>query len=116
MIDDSPQLGTFLRAEAKRTGTYLAFDTHYDAQNWQLSWWRGATLHRLDFQPLEHGRLSATYYQDHFRFLPRLLRWAHNAIPHFPYMARIEWSNIAVEHFPVQEEKIKALVSLSVDA
>ena len=116
MIDDSPQLGTLLRAEASRTGVHLAFDTHYDAQNWQLSWWRGATLHRLDFQPLEHGRLSITHYRDHFRFLPRLLRWAHDAIPFFPYMARIEWSNEAIEHFPLQEEKIKTIVSSGVDA
>lgn len=116
MIDDSQQLGTFLKTQASRTGAHLSFDTHYDAQNWQLSWWRGTTLHRLDFQPLEHGNLSVTHYRDHFRFFPRLLRWAHNAIPLFPYVARVEWDSAAIEYFPLQEEQIATIISNSVNA
>lgn len=116
MIDDLPQLGLFLQAEADRTGAHLAVDTHYDARNWQLSWWRGSIFHRLDFQPLEDGRLSVTHCRDQFRLLPRLLRWAYHVIPFFPYMARIEWSNEAIEHFPLQEEKIKTIVSSGLDA
>jgi hypothetical protein len=116
MIKDLPQLGIFLKAEASRTGTHLAFDTHFDAQNWQLSWWRNTTFHRLNFQPLENGRISITHYRDHFRFFPRLLRWAHCTIPNFPYMARIEWINKAMEQFPLEEEEIKTIVSSVVDA
>jgi hypothetical protein len=116
MIQDSQQLGTFLKSEAHRAGMRLAFDTHYDAQNWQLSWWRGSILHRLDFQPLGHGELAITHYKDHFRLLPKLMRWAHRAIPLFPYLARIEWSTLAKERFPLQETQIEAFVSRSVDA
>jgi hypothetical protein len=73
MIENSQQLEIFLKAEAARFRASLSFDNHSDAQNWQLSWWRGATLHRLVFQPLQQRELLVTHYRDHFRFLPRVL-------------------------------------------
>jgi hypothetical protein len=116
VIDDSRQLGDFLKTEASRLGLRLSFDTHYDARNWALSWWRGRTLHRLDFQPMGNGVLSITHYRDQFRFLPRLLRWAHNAIPLFPYFAHTESDNHATEQLPFNKQSIAGLVSHSVDA
>ena len=116
MIEDSQQLGTFLKAEASRVGAHVSFDTHYDAQNWQLLWWRGPTLHRLDFQPLEKRELSITHYRDHFRFLPHFFRWAHQNLPLFPYVAQIELSSLEKTSFPLQESQIAAFVSRSIDA
>lgn len=116
MIKDSQQLGVFLKAEANRNGVRLAFDTHYDAQNWRLSWWQGATLNCLDFQPLEHGELSVSRSKSKFKFLPRLLHWAHNTIPMFPYLAQVERSNLGTERFPLQETTIASFVSSSINA
>ncbi len=116
MIDDSHQLGAFLREEALRCGAHLAFNSHYDAQNWQLSWWRGATFHRLDFQPLDDRELSVTHYSDHFRFFPRVFRWAHQVIPLFPYLAQIELGSQVKSSFLLREEQIAAIVSRGVRA
>lgn len=52
--------------------------------------------------------LSVRLYKDHFKVLPRLLRWAHRQIPMFPYLARIEWRNLAEEHFPLQKSQVMA--------
>ena len=111
MIKTSTELGTLLKSEAARLGLAISHDTHYDARNWQLSWWRGKTLHRLDFQPLKESELAVTHYKDHFKLFPRLLRWAHDAIPLFPYLARIEWSRLETWSFPLEESCITKLLA-----
>ena len=110
MLQDERQLGAFLGPQADRLGLRLAFDTHYDAQNWELSWWRGRTLHRLDFQPLGTGKCAVTHYRDQFRLLPRFLRWAHYAIPMFPYAARVSANSPTTILFPVEERDVSALI------
>ncbi len=116
MLKDSAQLGDFLKSEARRRGMELAFDTHFEAQNIQVSWWHARTLHRLDFQPLGQGKLSVTYCQDHFRLLPRFLRWAHTAVPGFPYFARVEYRPLLSAAFPLQERDITELIDGSAKA
>lgn len=111
MIENSQQLGSYLQSKAAESGTRLAFDTHYDARNWELSWWRGKVLHRLDFQPLETTQVAVTHHEDRFRLLPRFFRWAHNNIPLFPYLANREWRRLTTESFPVAENRIDALVA-----
>ena len=111
MIEDSQQLGSFLKSKAASSGVRLAFDTHYDARNWELSWWRGNILHRLDFQPQEPLQVVVTHVEDRFRWLPRLMRWAHNSIPLFPYVARTERTTLTTESLPVDEARIEALIA-----
>jgi hypothetical protein len=96
----------FLEAQARTLGAHVAFDTHHNARNWEFSCWRGNTLHRVDFQPLENGAVSITRYRDHFRALSRLLRWAHNVVPMFPYLARIERTHVASLPFPLSENDV----------
>ncbi len=116
MLKDSAQLGDFLKSEAQRRGAELAFDTHFEARNFEVCWWRARTLHRLDFQPLGEGRLSATHYQDHFRVLSRFLRWAHSSLPGFPYLARIEYTPLLSTQFPLEERDVSALIDGSAKA
>ena len=111
MIENSQQLGAYLKSKAPELGVRLAFDTHYDANNWELSWWQGKVLNRLDFQPLEATQVAVTHHEDRFRVLPHFLRWAHNNIPLFPYLANLEWRRLTTESFPVAENRIDALVA-----
>ena len=118
MIKDSQELGAFLGAESRRLGAWLAFDTHYDAQNWVVWPWHGKVLHRLDFQPLdlERKEVAVTVYEDHFKFLPRFFRWAHRAIPMFPYVADIKSRRLATLRFPLEERQVAELVGTSIGA
>jgi len=115
MIENSKQLGSFLKSKAGSPGVRLAFDTHYDARNWELSWWRGKVLHRLDFQPLEATQVAVTLNKDQFRLLPKFLRWAHDAIPLFPYLASNEWNRLTTESFPIDEARLDALVTTALE-
>lgn len=111
MIENMQQLGLFLKSKAGEFGVRVMFDTHYDAANWELSWWQGSVLHRLDFQPQESTRVSITQYEDSFQCLPKFLRWAHGTIPLFPYLAQIKWINIATEYFPIDESSIETIIA-----
>jgi len=106
MAVESAKLEQILKAQAGRFGLRLAHDTHYDAENWELSWWQGNVLHRLDFQPMDSGEIQVHHHRDKFPGLPRLLRWAHNAIPMFPYLAKMEWSKVAVLQSPLDETAV----------
>ena len=110
LISDSQQLGEFLEQQAALRGWKVGFDTHYDAQNWQLSWWRGHILHRLDFQPLPGNIVTVTHYTDSFKILPRFLCWAHNVIPLLPYLAHIEFKPLGNLQFPFEDSDIKPII------
>ncbi|HSF31440.1 MAG TPA: hypothetical protein VLK82_13340 [Candidatus Tectomicrobia bacterium] len=71
-------------------GLRVGYDTHYDAGNYEISWWRRGVLYRLDFQPRSATCIQVALYGEHFPTLPRLLRWAWRNIPMFPYLARVE--------------------------
>lgn len=115
-IENSQPLGSFLKSVAATSDMRLAFDTHYDARNWELSWWRGKVLHRMDFQPQESPQVAVTHFKDQFRLLPRFLRWAHNSIPLFPYLAQTPWNKLTTERLPIDKSRIKALIgSILVD-
>jgi hypothetical protein len=114
MIVDCIQLGSVLERAASRVGAAFQFDTHFEAQNWQLSWWTGCSLHRLDFQPVSAQSVSVTHYEDHFRGFPRLLRWAHSVVPYFPYLARIECRRSHSISLPVEETELITLVDRAV--
>jgi hypothetical protein len=110
MLKDSAQLGDFLKSEAERRGAKIAFDTHFEARNIEVSWWRARTLHRLDFQPLGGGKLAVTYLQDRFPLLPRFFRWAHQRVPYFPYLARTEHKPVLSAEFPLQEQAVTEII------
>jgi hypothetical protein len=94
VLPNTDALAQAASAVAREHHVRLAHDTHYDARNWELSWWRGRTLHRVDIQPMHDRDTKVTYYQDRFPILPRLLRWAHREIPMFPYLAAITWRSL----------------------
>jgi hypothetical protein len=84
-------LADALEAVAREHAFTVAYDTHYDAGNAELRWWSGKTLNRLDFQPFPGKELQVTYLTDTYPMLPRLLRWAWNHVPMFPYFAKTEY-------------------------
>ena len=116
MIEDSIQLGSVLKSTASRLRASCRFDTHFQAHNWELSWWAGRSLHRHDFQPDGARGVTVTHYEDGFRALPRLLRWAHSAVPYFPYLARIELRSSASISLPIGEREVIDLVDRTVSA
>lgn len=78
--------GVFREAAAE-CGVRMRHDTHYDASNFELSKVVGSEIYRLDFQPTENQTFVVTKHTDRFPLFPRLLRFLHNVIPFFPYLA-----------------------------
>jgi hypothetical protein len=66
----------------------VAHDTHYDAFNWELQWWTGRELHRLDFQPWPDDRVLVFHTVETYPAFAKLLRWAWRSIPLFPNVAK----------------------------
>jgi len=113
MINDSTELGSFLKKESLRLNLHIGHDTHYDAMNWELSWWQGKVLHRLDFQPLEDNSLTITHLREYFKYLTRFLHWCHRYIPMFPYLAHITWNRVSTNTFPIKEDDISICITHS---
>ena len=111
LIDDIDALGRVLSEIASASGIALKRDTHYDANNFELQWWHGRDFHRLDFQPLQNGELVISHLRDRFRLLPRVLRWAHQAIPSFPYLATVEHRELARVRFPFEHSAVHAAIA-----
>lgn len=113
LIKDIDDLVQVLSAIAAETRVSLRCDTHYDAGNVELQWWHGRNLNRLDFQPMPQGELVVSHIRDRFPCLPRFLRWAHNAVPMFPYLAHVERSELSRLRFPVERSVVQAVVAAS---
>jgi hypothetical protein len=84
------ELTSAIESIGKERGLKVGYDTHYDAGNYEISWWKGRVLYRLDFQPWSDTRIQVSLYRDNFPIFPRLLWWAWRNIPMFPYLARVE--------------------------
>jgi len=69
-------------------GVRMHHDTHYDALNYEFSKVVGSDIYRLDFQPTVRKSFVVTRYTDSFPVFPRALRFLHNVIPLFPYLAK----------------------------
>ena len=68
-------------------------ETHYDTLNRVLGWFENNIQKRIDLTCM--GKVVAvTFYKDTFPFCPKCLIWLHNAIPLFPYLAKIEWERL----------------------
>ena len=111
MIDNSQQLGAFLRAEAHRWGLMLGVDTHYEAGNWVLSWWNGRHRHRLDFQPIGDRGLAITHYADHVPWIPGAVAKLLDALGPFSDLARTEWTALEKAHFPIEEQRVQSHIA-----
>ena len=98
--------------ESAQAGLRLTHDTHYDARNWELQWWAGNTLIRLDFQPQDEASLKVrvTRYRDTFPMLGRLLNLAHRVLPVFPYVARRKSEPLTIAHLPIHEPELLAIL------
>jgi hypothetical protein len=107
---DTSALASILAAEAAGRGLTLAQDTHYDANNVELSWWQGRICHRIDFQPIPSGEVAVTHYRDYYPCLPKLLHWLHNSVPLFPSVARVEWEWLGAVSAPFEAASIRALL------
>jgi hypothetical protein len=68
------ELATAIERIGEERGLRVGYDTHYDAGNYEISWWSGCVLYRLDFQPRSDTCNQVTSYRDHFPMLPCLLR------------------------------------------
>jgi hypothetical protein len=119
MISDSTQLGEYLRNESSRLKLHLGHDTHYDAMNWELSWWQASVLHRLDFQPLEDDTVAITHHRAKFRYLPRMRYWLDCNIPElFSWLPQpnTEWNCLSTVQFPLKEEDVSSYIAGAITA
>jgi hypothetical protein len=109
-LPDTSTLASILAVEAAGRGLTLAHDTHYDANNLELSWWQGPICHRIDFQPMLSGEVAVTHYRDHYPCLPKLLRWLHHYVPLFPFVARVEWESAGSVSAPFEAASLRTLL------
>ncbi len=110
LIDNLDALSEVLSEIASEQHFTVRRDTHYDANNLELQWWRGRELNRIDFQPLSVGELAISHSRDTFPLLPRALLWLHNAVPLFPYLARVERRELSRVCFPFERSVVRAAV------
>jgi hypothetical protein len=79
-----------IKAIAAEKGLGLAYNTHYDAFNWELRWWFGKSLHCLNFQPWLEERLLISHKIETYPSPARFVHWAQRFVPFFPRVAKIE--------------------------
>jgi hypothetical protein len=78
--DKTINIDTLFREIAATNRVRLGYDTHYDANNYVFSWWKGKDYHRLDFQPIADS-LAVTHLTDRYSFLPHICHWLYSTIP-----------------------------------
>ena len=110
MDDQVRSLHKILEDIASQRGLLLAYDTHYDTGNLELSWWRGKTRHRLDFQPLHVGPLQVTHLVDTYPFLPKLLLWCRRHVPLFPVLPKVHSHALGSLSEPYAREGVEELI------
>jgi len=110
MVNSSEDLGVVLKSAARRYCVECGFNTHFEALNWELSWWGGQVRHRLDFQPVGVHGFAVTHYRDTYPRWPRFLRWARDHIPYVPSMARVEFEELHRMAMPAEEKKVMEIV------
>lgn len=79
---------------AKEHGLLVSHDTHYDANNLEVSWWEDRVFHRLDFQPVSEQQIQINSIKESYPIFPRLLCWVRRHIPMFQFCATQESINI----------------------
>lgn len=82
-------------------GMRFGYNTHYEAYNYQLDWWKGRNHHRLDFQPINEV-LIVTHLTDSYKFLPYVCYWLYKSIPEIfrfaPSVQAIQLGSIPLDH------------------
>jgi len=85
-----PEFVAVLKTVAAEKGLGLAHDTHYDGFDWELRWWSGQSLHRLNFQPWLDEKLLVSRTGETYPSPARLVRWGSTFVPFFPQVAEID--------------------------
>ena len=96
---------------ADKHGIHLAFDTHYDAFNYEFSVVKGREVHRVDFQPNLERNFVVTACRDRYPLLPRFLRFLHNVVPYFPHLADTTFERLGELSASLSEEQLESEIS-----
>ena len=91
-------------------GLSFAHDTHYDAQNLELSWWQGRVRHSINVQPYPSGRLEVSHIRTSYPLFSRLLAWARRAIPVFPQMGSSRHEHLGRLQWPCPPAQLRELI------
>ena len=105
-----PSLKELLATIALERHLSLAHDTHYDAKNWELSWWQGPVWHSIDVQPNPDGRLEVSHIRTSYPLLPRLLAWARRSVPMFPATSKSKHQFLGSLQWPCPPDQLRQLI------
>ena len=83
------ELVAIIKSAASERGFNVAHDTHYDGFDWEVRWWTGRTLHRLNFQPWLEEKVLISQVDETYPPFPRVIRWLSRFVPFFPHLAEI---------------------------
>ncbi len=109
-MEDSSSLRDLIIAIASERGLSLAYDTHYEANNWELSWWQDSVRCSLDVQPYPNGRIEVTLLGTTYPFLPKLLAWARQWIPMFPVLGSTQRTPLGSLQWPCSPNQLRELL------
>ena len=109
-MEGTTSLRDLITSIARERGLSLAYDTHYDANNWELCWWQGNTFCSVDVQPYPDGRIDISALQTIYPLFPRLLAWAWQSIPMFPTLGHTQREALGTVTWPCPPDQLRELI------
>jgi hypothetical protein len=106
---ETHNIENIVRSIAAAHGIRWGYNTHSDAYNYVLSWWKGVVHHRLDLQPI-NDTLAVTHLTDRYKILSHICYWLYSAIPEiFRLPPTVEFTRMSEIKLD-SEKEIKAKV------
>ena len=107
-----PTLHQLVTLIAQERGLHVAYDTHYDAFNWQIRWWAGGILHAVDIQPCPEGWIELSRLRTQFPLWPRLFAWTLQIVPLLPRWSRTSREPLARLEWPSEKARVRKVITL----
>ena len=92
----------------------LKEDTHFEAVNRELQWFRKNSEFRLDFTVLKDS-IVATYYVTTYPIFAKLLILFDRIIPLFPKYAKINWYKLPSVPLEMTQAEFKKMIVTYID-
>ncbi|WP_242111858.1 hypothetical protein [Luteimonas aquatica] len=103
-------LKNLLISIARERHLVIDYDTHYEAGNWQLSWWHEGVRYALDVQPYPDGRIDVSRIVTTYPFLPRFFAWIERAVPFLPFQGKVRHECLGKLQWPCSPALLRQLL------